>query len=90
MKLAITGTGQIVQTVLPYLKTWGWEPAALCATGRSAGKAQELAMAHDCPAVYTDFAVMLSEVKEDVVYLGVSPITFTPAWQNKLFWLDGM
>mgnify|MGYP003363755227 CR=1 FL=1 len=71
MKLAITGTGQIVQTVLPYLKTWGWEPAALCATGRSAGKAQELAKAHDCPAVYTDFAAMLLEVKADAVYLGV-------------------
>ena len=71
MKLAITGTGQIVQTVLPYLRNWGWGPVAICATERSAGKAHELAEQYGCPAVYTDYSVMLAETEADAVYLGV-------------------
>ena len=70
MKLAIAGSGMIVQTLLPYLKEWGWEPAAICATQRSAAKAQELADAYGS-ALYTDYPAMLSEVEADAVYLGV-------------------
>lgn len=71
MKLAVAGTGLIVQTALPHLRGWGWEPAAICATERSVGKAWEFAEAYNCPAVYTDYTVMLSEVDADAVYLGV-------------------
>lgn len=71
MKLAIAGSGKIVQTLLPYLKEWGWEPAAICATQRSAVKARELADAYGCPALYTDYPAMLSEAEADAVYLGV-------------------
>ena len=35
MKLAVVGTGQIVDTVLPYLEGWGWEVSAICSTPRS-------------------------------------------------------
>ena len=59
MKLSIVGTGQIVQTLLPHLRKWGWEPAAICATERSAGTARELAERYGCPAVYTDDTAML-------------------------------
>ena len=69
MKLSIVGTGQIVQTLLPHLSEWGWEPAAICATERSAGKARELADQYGCPAVYTDYPAMLAEA--ETVYLGV-------------------
>lgn len=71
MKLSMVGTGQIVRTLLPHLRKWGWEPAAICATKRSAGKARELAEQSGCPAVYTDYAAMLAEVEADAVYLGV-------------------
>lgn len=71
MKVAIAGTGQIVQTVLPYLKEWGWELAALCATVRSREKGYELAEQCGCPLVFTDYSAMLTEVKADAVYLGV-------------------
>lgn len=71
MRSAIVGTGQIVQTVLPYLQGWGWEPAAICATRRSAAAAREMAERNGCPAVYTDYPAMLAEVEADAVYLGV-------------------
>ncbi len=70
MKLAIAGTGQIVQTVLPYLADWGWEVAAICATVRSAGKAGELAAQCGNAAVFTDFSQMLAETDAGVVYIG--------------------
>ena len=71
MRLSIVGTGQIVQTLLPHLGEWGWEPAAICATERSAEKARELAGQCGCPAVYTDYPAMLAEAEADAVYLGV-------------------
>lgn len=71
MKLAIAGTGQIVQTVFPYLKEWGWEPTALCATARSADLGRALAQQYGCPEVYTDYGDMLAKVDADAVYLGV-------------------
>lgn len=71
MKLSIVGTGQIVQTLLPHLRAWGWEPAAICATERSEGNARELANRYGCPAVYTDYSAMLAETEADAVYLGV-------------------
>lgn len=71
MKLAIVGAGQIVQELLPHLREWGWDPAAICATQHSVAKARELAQAHGCPAVYTDYSAMLSEIGADAVYLGV-------------------
>lgn len=71
MKLAIAGTGQIVRTVLPYLREWGWETAAICATERSAGKGRELAGQCGCQKVFTDYAAMLAEAEADAVYLGV-------------------
>lgn len=71
MKLSIVGTGQIVQDLLPHLREWGWEPAAICATERSAGRARELAEQYGCPAVYTDYPAMLAEAETGAVYLGV-------------------
>ncbi len=71
MRLSIVGTGKIVQTVLPFLKKWGWEPEALCATARSEGKGRELAERYACPQVYTDYSAMLKNTGADTVYLGV-------------------
>ena len=71
MELAVVGTGQIVRTVLPHLRKWGWEPAALCATERSVDKGRELADQWGCPKVYTDYPAMLEETAAETVYLGI-------------------
>ena len=71
MKLAIAGTGMIVREVLPYLRDWDWEPAALCGTPRSRDAADRLAEEHRIPAVYTDYETMLSETDADAVYAAV-------------------
>ena len=71
MKLAIAGTGMIVQEVLPFLPQWGWEAAAICSTPASEEKARTLAARQGCPAVHTDYAAMLAETEADAVYLGV-------------------
>lgn len=71
MRLAIVGTGLIVQTLLPHIRDFGWEPVAICASKRSGEAAKTLAEQHRCPAVYTDYERMLSQVEADAVYLGV-------------------
>ena len=71
MKLAVVGTGKIVEEVLPRLAGWGWEVAAICATKRSAEKGRDLAARCGRPTVYTDFAVMLEEARADAAYIAV-------------------
>ena len=71
MKLAVAGTGMIVQEVLPLLPRWGWEIAAICSTPASEEKARALAARQGGPAVYTDYAAMLAETEAGAVYLGV-------------------
>lgn len=84
MKLAIVGTGQIVQTLFPHLRDFGWEPAAICATQRSAETARALAGQFHCPAVYTDYLTMLSQTEADAVYLGVPNHLHFPMAQQAL------
>ena len=69
MKLAVVGTGKIVQEVLPYLAGWGWEVSAVCSTPRSEAKGRELAAQCGQPPVYTDYAALLGEAKADAVYI---------------------
>lgn len=71
MKLAVVGTGMIAQEVLPQLRGWGWEPAALCATPRSAAQAEQLCRENGVPAVFTDYAQMLEGTETDAVYIAV-------------------
>ena len=71
MKIAIVGTGKIVEDVLPHLAAWGWETAAVCATARSAEKGRALAAQCGQPPVYTDYAAMLEGAEADAVYIAV-------------------
>ena len=82
MKLAIAGTGMIVQTVLPRLRAWGWEPVGLCSTPRSALKAAQLAAENDISAVYTNYPAMLAET--DAIYLGVPNALHMPMAKEAL------
>ncbi len=84
MKLAIAGTGMIVQTVLPRLRAWGWEPAGLCSTPRSALKAAQLAAENDISAVYTNYPAMLAETDADAIYLGVPNTLHMPMAKEAL------
>lgn len=84
MKLAIAGTGMIVQTALPMLRLWGWEPVGLCSTLRSALKAAQLAAGNGIPAVYTDYSAMLAETDADVIYLGVPNALHMPMAKEAL------
>lgn len=69
MKLAIVGTGKIVQEVLPHLAGWGWEVSAICSTPRSEAKGRELAARCGRPPVYTDYAAMLAGTDAEAVYI---------------------
>lgn len=69
MKLAIVGTGKIVEEALPYLAGWGWEAAAVCTTPRSAEKGRTLAAQCGGARVYTDCAAMLAHAQADAVYI---------------------
>lgn len=70
MKLGIIGTGTIVQEVLPYLKGWGWETAALCSTERSLPTAKKMARDHGIPLVTSDPEEVLSG-ELDAVYIAL-------------------
>lgn len=74
MKLAIAGTGMISEEVLDTAARMGFSVTELCSTPRSEEKAQEWSRKYAIPAVYTDYAKMLREMKADVVYLGIPNI----------------
>ena len=69
MKLAVVGTGKIVQDVLPHLAGWGWEVSAICSTPRSEAKGRELAAQCGGPPVFTDYAALLAGTDADAVYI---------------------
>ena len=71
MKLGIVGTGAIAREVLPLVGGWGWQPAALCGTPRSADAVRELCEQNSVPAGYTDYPAMLREADVDTVYVAV-------------------
>lgn len=71
MRLALAGTGQIVRELIPHLREWGWEIAALNATPRSLEKGRELSERYGGFAVYSDYTSMLGMAEADAVYLGV-------------------
>ena len=71
MKLGIVGTGIIAKEVLPLLRGWGWEPAALCGTPRSKDEVEQLSKENNIPAVYCDYAEMLAKADVDAVYIAV-------------------
>lgn len=71
MKLGIVGAGTIVQEVLPLLRGWGWDTAALCGTLSSKETVDSLCAQNDIPAAYYDYAVMLAEAELDAVYIAV-------------------
>lgn len=71
MKLGIIGSGFIVREVLPHLRDWGWEPAAICTTARSSEKTKELCDVYRIAAQYTDSAKMHAETEMDAVYIAV-------------------
>lgn len=82
MKLAIVGTGQIAEEVLPRLGGWGWTARALCGTPRSEEKVRKLAAAYDIPLARTDYSAMLRETDADAV-----STLHLPAYQKVREWL---
>lgn len=75
IRLAVTGTGMLVQEILPVLTEMEEiEVAALCGTGRSEDTVKKLCIQYDIPMGFTDYQHMLrtEELKEiDAVYLAV-------------------
>lgn len=71
MKLAVVGTGKIVEEVLPYLAGWGWTVSAMCSTPRSAEKGRTLAARGGGIPLYTDYAALLEGADADAVYIAV-------------------
>lgn len=70
-KLGVVGTGTIAKEVIPLLKDWGWEAAALCGTPRSKAEVERLCAEYGIPAAYCDYAAMLAETALDAVYIAV-------------------
>ena len=70
MKLALLGTGMIVQEVLPLLEELGIRPVALLATERSRERGEDLARKYRIPHLFFDYTQLL-ESDVDTVYIGL-------------------
>ena len=72
MKLAVIGTGKIVNDALIAIKEAGEiELAAIFARPHSRERGHELASAYGIPAVYTDYDELLDQAYIDTVYIGL-------------------
>ena len=72
MKLAIIGTGGIVETCLDALTKADFvTPAAICARPKSETKAHALARKYNITTVYTDYEQLLNDQTIDFVYIGI-------------------
>lgn len=71
MRIGIVGTGTIAKEVMPLLRGWGWEPAALCGTPRSKETVELLCTENSIPSACCDYASMLAETELDAVYIAV-------------------
>ncbi|MBE6074642.1 MAG: Gfo/Idh/MocA family oxidoreductase [Selenomonas ruminantium] len=73
MKLAILGTGKIVQEgALPAIQqAGGIDTVAIFARPKSQGKAEQLAARYGIPQVYTDYEALLANPGIEFVYVGL-------------------
>lgn len=72
MKLAVLGTGKIVQEFLPMIQqVTGVELVALLSTPRSLDKAKEMQVQYQVQKVYTDYETLLSNATIDTVYVAL-------------------
>ncbi|MDZ5503725.1 Gfo/Idh/MocA family protein [Enterococcus cecorum] len=72
MKLAVLGTGKIVQEFLPMIQqVTGVELVALLSTPRSLDKAKEMQVQYYIQEVYTDYETLLSNATIDTVYVAL-------------------
>lgn len=72
MKLAVIGTGKIINDALIAIKEAGdIELAAILARPHSREKGLELASSHGIPALYTDYDELLDQTYIDTVYIGL-------------------
>lgn len=79
MRLALLGTGMIVQELLPVLESLGICPEALLGTERSRERGEELARQFRIPHLFFDYGALL-ESGVDTVYVGLpNAVHFTYA-----------
>lgn len=72
MKLAVLGTGKIVQEFLPMIQqVTDVELVALLSTPRSLDKAKEMQAQHHIQEVYTDYETLLGNATIDTVYVAL-------------------
>ncbi|GAB6384025.1 Gfo/Idh/MocA family protein [Enterococcus cecorum] len=72
MKLAVLGTGKIVQEFLPMIQqVTDVELVALLSTTRSLDKAKEMQAQYQVQEVYTDYETLLSNATIDTVYVAL-------------------
>lgn len=72
MKLAVLGTGKIVQEFLPMIQqVTDVELVALLSTPRSLDKAKEMQAQYQVQEVYTDFETLLGNATIDTVYVAL-------------------
>lgn len=72
MKLAVLGTGKIVQEFLPMIQqVTDVELVALLSTPRSLDKAKEMQAQYQVQEVYTDYETLLSNATIDTVYVAL-------------------
>ena len=72
MKLAVLGTGKIVQEFLPMIQqVENVELVALLSTPRSLDKAKEMQVQYHIQEVYTDYETLLGNERIDTVYVAL-------------------
>lgn len=69
--LGVAGAGLIAKEVLPYLKSWGFAPAAICGRPSSVEKTRETALQYAGGVYYCDFGEMLKNPQVEAVYIAV-------------------
>lgn len=71
MKLGIVGTGLIVRSVGPHLRSWGVDVEAIAGTPNSVNEVTELADEYGATGRYIDYRKLIEDPAVDTVYVAV-------------------
>ena len=71
MNLGIVGTGQIVHSIGPHLRSWDIDVTAIAGTPRSHEKTVELASQLGASGCYDDYRLLIDDPQVDTVYVAV-------------------
>ena len=85
MKLALIGTGKIIEDALFAMEPVETiERTAIFARPHSRDKAEKFAKQYAIKEVYTDYEELLEKTEADTVYIGLINSAHYPYWQERM------